>query len=71
MLRVDGAEYFFSTWFAKIPSKELTNLLLTAKSEKEVAEKVKELWSRCTFNVEFNNGMMPEDLQSLLRETLS
>ena len=43
MLRVDGAKYFFSTWFAKIPSKELTNLLLTAKSEKEVAEKVKEL----------------------------
>ena len=43
MLRVDGAEYFFSTWFATIPSKELTNLLLTAKSEKEVAEKLKEL----------------------------
>src|SRR6266480_7669596 len=60
MLRVDGAEYF-SIWFAKFPSKDLTNILLTAKSEKEVAKKVKELWSQCTFKVKFNNGMVLGD----------
>ena len=44
MFKVDGAEYTFSTWFAKIPSKDLINILLTARSEKEVAKKAKELY---------------------------
>ena len=44
MFKVDGAEYTFSTWFAKVPSKDLINILLTARSEKEVAKKAKELY---------------------------
>src|SRR5204863_10014776 len=44
MFKVDGAEYTFSTWFAKVPGKELTNILLSARSEKEVAKKAKELY---------------------------
>ena len=44
MFKVDGAEYTFSTWFAKVPGKELTNILLSAKSEKEVAKKAKEVY---------------------------
>ncbi|PKY62783.1 hypothetical protein RhiirA4_489893, partial [Rhizophagus irregularis] len=42
MFKVDGAEYTFSTWFAGIPKKDFINILLTAKSEKEVAKKAKE-----------------------------
>ena len=68
MLRVDGAEYFFSTWFAKIPSKELTNLLLTAKSEKEVAEKLKELWSQNARNNEIFKRKIQRDIESLIQK---
>ena len=46
MFKVDGAEYTFSTWFAGIPKKEFINILLSAKSEKEVAKKVKEIYLR-------------------------
>ncbi|PKK67855.1 hypothetical protein RhiirC2_782991 [Rhizophagus irregularis] len=41
MFKVDGAEYTFSTWFAGILKKDFINILLTAKSEKEVAKKAK------------------------------
>src|SRR6266480_1840193 len=71
MLRVDGAEYFFSTWFASIPSKKLTNLLLTAKSEKEVAEKVKELWktpSQCFYNNEIFKETIQREIESLIQK---
>ena len=44
MFKVDSAEYTFSTWFAKVSSKDLINILLTARSEKEVAKKAKELY---------------------------
>ncbi len=44
MFKVDGAEYTFSTWFAKVLSKDLINILLTARSEKKVAKKAKELY---------------------------
>ena len=44
MFKVDGTEYTFSTWFAKVLSKDLINILLTARSEKEVAKKAKELY---------------------------
>src|SRR2546421_341123 len=71
MLRVDGAEYFFSTWFASIPSKKLTNLLLTAKSEKEVAEKVKELRktpSQRARNNEIFKGKIQRDIELLIQK---
>ncbi|RGB22148.1 hypothetical protein C1646_776557, partial [Rhizophagus diaphanus] len=42
MFKVDGAEYTFLTWFAGILKKDFINILLTAKSEKEVAKKAKE-----------------------------
>ncbi|RIA99259.1 hypothetical protein C1645_811742 [Glomus cerebriforme] len=42
MFKVDGTEYTFLTWFAEVPGKELTNILLLTKSEKEVTKKVKE-----------------------------
>jgi len=44
MFKVDGAKYTFSTWFAEVLSKELTNILLSAKSEKEVTKKVKKVY---------------------------
>ncbi len=44
MFKVDGAEYTFSTWFAKVLSKDLINILLTARSKKKVAKKAKELY---------------------------
>ena len=39
MFKVDGAEYTFSTWFASIPDEELTNILLSFKSEKKSQRK--------------------------------
>ncbi|CAG8678072.1 3306_t:CDS:1, partial [Gigaspora margarita] len=44
MFKVDGTEYTFLTWFAEVPGEELTNILLSARSEKEVAKKVKEVY---------------------------
>ncbi len=44
MFKVDDAEYTFSTWFAVVSSEELTNILLSAKSEKKVTKKVKEVY---------------------------
>src|SRR6266542_1978114 len=44
MFKVDSAEYTFSTWFAEVLDKELTNILLSAKSEKEITKKVKEIY---------------------------
>jgi hypothetical protein len=44
MFKVDGAEYTFLTWFAEVLDEELTNILLSARSEKEVAKKVKEVY---------------------------
>jgi hypothetical protein len=44
IFKVDGAEYTFSTWFAKILSKDLINILLITRSEKKVAKKAKELY---------------------------
>ena len=71
MLRVDGAEYFFSTWFASIPSKKLTNLLLTAKSKKEVAEKVKELQktpSQRFYSIEIFKETIQREIESLIQK---
>src|SRR6266498_510453 len=44
MFKVNGVEYTFSTWFTKVSGKELTNILLLAKSEKEVVKNVKEVY---------------------------
>lgn len=39
---MERAEYVFSTWFAENLSEDITNILLTARSEGEVTRKVKE-----------------------------
>ncbi|RGB28904.1 hypothetical protein C1646_767230 [Rhizophagus diaphanus] len=44
IFKVDGTEYTFLTWFAVIPKKDFINILLTAKSEKKVAKKAKEIY---------------------------
>ncbi len=59
MFKVDSAEYTFSTWFAKVLSKDLINILLTARSEKEVVKKAKELY----FYIE--DGMMKKGFQNI------
>ncbi len=46
MFKVDSAEYTFLTWFVGILGKDFINILLTAKSEKEVAKKAKEIYLR-------------------------
>ena len=46
IFKVDDAEYTFSTWFAGIPKKEFINILLSARSEKEVVKKAKEIYLR-------------------------
>ena len=68
MFKVDGAEYTFLTWFASVPSKDLINILLTAKSEKEVAEKAKEVFlQRGCGNTEYGKKMIQEDIEVLIR----
>ena len=65
MFKVDGAEYTFSTWFVKVSGKELTNILLSAKSEKEVAKKVKEVYlQRGLRNVKF----ISEEIEAIIKE---
>jgi hypothetical protein len=44
MFKVDGAEYTFLTWFTEVPGEEFINILLSARSEKEVTKKVKEVY---------------------------
>ena len=46
MFKVDGAKYTFSTWFAGISKKEFINILLSARSKKEVVKKAKEIYLR-------------------------
>jgi hypothetical protein len=68
MFKVDGAEYTFSTWFASILSKDLINILLTAKSEKEVAEKAKEIFLQKEHgNTEYGKEMIQEDIKALIQ----
>ncbi|GBB86241.1 hypothetical protein RclHR1_12680007 [Rhizophagus clarus] len=63
--KVDGAEYTFSTWFAKVSSKVLTNILLSARSEQEVAKKAKEIFLQWGFS---NEKKISEKVESLIRE---
>src|ERR1044072_6576339 len=65
MFKIDGAEYTFSTWFAKVPGKELTNILLSAKSEKEVAKKVKEVYLQRGLH---NGKFISEEIEALIKE---
>ena len=65
MFKVDGAEYIFSTWFASIPGKDFINILLTAKSEKEVAKKAKEIYLRQGM---CNEEAILERIKSLIQE---
>jgi hypothetical protein len=65
MFKVDGAEYTFSTWFALIPKKDFTNILLTAKSEKEVAKKAKEIYLQWGLR---NEETFSEKIESLIRK---
>src|SRR5436190_18270602 len=65
MFKVDGAEYTFSTWFAKVPGKELTNILLSARSEKEVAKKVKEVYLQRGLR---NEKIISERIDALIKE---
>ncbi|GES82001.1 hypothetical protein GLOIN_2v1848952 [Rhizophagus clarus] len=65
MFKVDGAEYTFSTWFAKVLGKELTNILLSARSEKQVAKKVKEVYLQRGL---CNEKAISEKIESLIRE---
>jgi hypothetical protein len=44
MFKVDGAEYTFSTWFAEVLGEKFINILLSARSEKEVTKKVKKVY---------------------------
>jgi hypothetical protein len=68
MFKVDGAKYTFLTWFASIPSKDLINILLTAKSEKEVAEKAKEVFlQRGRGNTEYGKKMIQKDIEALIQ----
>ncbi|UZO09714.1 uncharacterized protein OCT59_029929 [Rhizophagus irregularis] len=65
MFKVDGAEYTFSTWFAGILKKDFINILLTAKSEKEVAKKAKEVYLQRGCAV---GWVISEKIESLIRE---
>ncbi|PKK56932.1 hypothetical protein RhiirC2_721548 [Rhizophagus irregularis] len=70
MFKVDGAEYTFSTWFAVVPGEEITNILLLARSEKEVAKKVKEAYLHRGWHTD-NETMeewLQENIESLIRE---
>jgi hypothetical protein len=65
MFKVDGAEYTFSTWFVGIPKKEFINILLSARSEKEVVKKAKEIylrWGMC------NEEGILKRIKSLIQE---
>ncbi|UZO21415.1 uncharacterized protein OCT59_013808 [Rhizophagus irregularis] len=65
MFKVDDAEYTFLTWFAGILKKDFINILLTAKSKKEVAKKAKEVylqWSLC------NEKVISEKIESLIQK---
>ncbi|RHZ70939.1 hypothetical protein Glove_264g32 [Diversispora epigaea] len=46
MLKIDGAEYAFSTWFTAVDELNLVNIILNAKSENELA---KEVFWQCLF----------------------
>ena len=59
------AEYTFLTWFAKVSGKELTNILLSAKSEKEVAKKVKEVYLQRGLR---NEKIISERIDALIKE---
>jgi hypothetical protein len=68
MFKVDSAEYTCLTWFASVPRKDIINILLTAKSEKEVAEKAKEVFlQRGCGNTEYGKKMIQEDIKVLIR----
>ena len=58
MFKVDGTEYTFSIWFANILGKDFINILLTAKSEKEVVKKAKEIYLQwgCTMKNDFKTN---------------
>ena len=70
MFKVDGAEYTFSTWFAMISSKDIRNILLTAKSEEEVAMKAKEEYLRRGWRTdsEYTKKSLHEKIEATIRE---